>query len=69
MNYLYIISISAVFATVVTASVYIVCICVSCANMVHCFNNECMNDWVQTFDKGNYCIDCFYKHRYKILKE
>ena len=32
--------------------------CDSCGAMVHAFNNECMQTWVE-FDFGNFCIRCF----------
>lgn len=31
-----------------------------CTAMLHSFNNECMQTWVET-GKGNYCIWCFMK--------
>ena len=33
--------------------------CKDCGKMVHAFNNECMNFWVET-SQGNYCFKCFY---------
>lgn len=34
--------------------------CSACGEMVHAFNNECMQTWVET-GKGNFCIFCFVK--------
>jgi hypothetical protein len=31
--------------------------CLSCREMVHAGNNECMRTWVET-GKGPYCIEC-----------
>jgi len=31
-----------------------------CNRMLHAFNNECMQTWVET-GKGNYCIWCFMR--------
>lgn len=33
-----------------------------CNAMVHCFNNECMNPWVET-GIGNFCFECFIEMR------
>ena len=32
--------------------------CKCCNVMVHAFNNECMQTWVETGD-GNFCFACF----------
>jgi hypothetical protein len=32
--------------------------CARCGVMVHAFNNECMDTWVET-GQGNYCLGCF----------
>ena len=34
--------------------------CIRCAEMVHAFNNECMQTWVET-GEGNFCFACFVK--------
>jgi len=31
-----------------------------CSRMLHAFNNECMQTWVET-GQGNYCLGCFMK--------
>ena len=31
--------------------------CRVCGQMLHAFNNECMQTWVET-GKGNYCLAC-----------
>jgi hypothetical protein len=32
--------------------------CKMCGVMVHAFNNECMQTWVES-GQGNYCLGCF----------
>lgn len=32
--------------------------CTRCGVLVHAFNNECMQTWVET-GLGNYCLVCF----------
>jgi hypothetical protein len=32
--------------------------CKSCNVMVHAFNNECMQTWIES-GAGNYCLKCF----------
>lgn len=34
--------------------------CKLCKQMVHAFNNECMEPWAET-GKGNFCMPCFLK--------
>lgn len=34
--------------------------CRSCSVLVHAFNNECMQTWIET-GLGNFCIVCFIK--------
>lgn len=31
-----------------------------CEKMLHAFNNECMQTWIET-GKGNFCVACFAK--------
>lgn len=32
--------------------------CKRCCEMVHAFNNECMQSWVEC-GRGEYCLSCF----------
>jgi len=32
--------------------------CKKCKVLVHAFNNECMQTWIET-GSGNYCLKCF----------
>lgn len=34
--------------------------CLTCGEMVHCENNECMTTWVEC-NAGAYCLQCFAK--------
>jgi hypothetical protein len=34
--------------------------CQQCGGLLHAFNNECMQTWVET-GKGNFCLSCFVK--------
>ncbi len=38
-----------------TESVY----CEDCNVMVHAFNNECMQPWIEA-EQGNYCFECLH---------
>ena len=38
---------------------YEVVCCESCKVMVHAFNNECMQTWIET-GNGNFCVPCFF---------
>lgn len=40
--------------------------CVACEVLVHAFNNECMQTWVET-GLGNYCLRCFASTRGEVL--
>ena len=40
----------------------------NCKEMVHAFNNECMQTWVET-GKGNFCILCFNFYSKKVLDD
>ena len=33
-------------------------LCKNCGAMVHAFNNECMQTWIET-GNGEYCLRCF----------
>lgn len=32
--------------------------CDKCKEMIHAFNNECMQTWLET-EQGNFCTKCF----------
>ena len=32
--------------------------CLTCHVLVHAFNNECMQTWIET-GQGNFCVACF----------
>lgn len=42
--------------------------CCACKEMVHAFNNECMQTWVET-GQGNYCGNCFRKIDIEVLED
>lgn len=47
--------------------------CKGCGDMVHAFNNECMETWVET-GLGNFCLGCFIKlvteqDAFKVLRD
>jgi len=38
--------------------------CIRCAEMVHAFNNECMQAWFETY-YGPLCFECFALSEYE----
>jgi hypothetical protein len=34
--------------------------CVNCGDMLHCFNNECMQTWIES-GRGAFCLSCFFE--------
>lgn len=42
--------------------------CEKCGDMLHAFNNECMQTWVET-GRGNFCLKCFAATRGEVLED
>ena len=40
--------------------------CLDCGRLVHAFNNECMQTWVET-GRGAFCLKCFAATRGGVL--
>ena len=40
----------------------------ACQELIHAFNNECMQTWVET-GQGNFCIECFSRYATKVLSD